>query len=232
MNLYLVINGHKPGLYQTWKECHEQIAAYPNPIFRLVHSQEEMDQCLQSWHDIVSSSKRDADVIFERNGDGRIQIYTDGSCFGNGTTKPAAGLGVYFGPNHPKNLSLPCVNRNTNNGAELEAILQAIEIIIELNLIKIDIHTDSEFLCNSLNLWYDDWEGRNWLTSTGKPVTYKNEMIHIKQLMKTRDIRILHVPSHQGVFGNEQADQLAREGARRSSAIHQGSSHRNQSSIN
>ncbi|XP_057335458.1 ribonuclease H1-like [Microplitis mediator] len=179
MSLYLVINGHKPSLYQTWKECYEQIAAYPNPIFR------------------------DADVTFERNSDGRIQIYTDGSCFGNGTTEPAAGLGVYFGPNHPKNLSLPCVNKNTNNGAELEAILQ-----------------------------YDDWEGRNWLTSTGKPVTYKNGMIHIKQLMKTRDIRILHVQSHQGVFGNEQADQLARDGARRSSAIHPGSSHRNQSSIN
>lgn len=122
-----------------------------------------MDQYLRIWHGIVGNS----DLAFERNSKERIQIYTDGSCFANTATESATGLGVYFGPNHPLHLSVPCTNRNAYSGAELEAILQAIQIIKQLNLINIDIHTDSEFLCNSLNLWYEHWRGRNWLASTG-----------------------------------------------------------------
>ncbi|XP_057336461.1 ribonuclease H1-like [Microplitis mediator] len=129
-------------------------------------------------------------------------------------SEPATGLGIYFGPNHPQNLSLPCFERNTNNGAELEAILQALKIIRNFNLTKIDIFTDSEYLCNSLTIWYENWKKRDWVTSTGKPVSYKRELNYIKSQMETRDIKIHHVPGHNGIHGNEQADQLARNGAK------------------
>ncbi|XP_057341816.1 ribonuclease H1-like [Microplitis mediator] len=208
MPFYVVLSGHKPGIYHTWEDCRDQILAYPNPIFKQLPSLKEVHKYLQHWKPIIHP------VQFERNVEGRITIFTDGLCFRNGTSEPATGLGIYFGPNHPQNLSLPCFDRNTNNGAELEAILQALKIIRKFDLTKIDLFTDSEYLCNGLTIWYENWEKRDWTTSTGKPVSYKEELEYVKAQMKARDIKIHHVPGHEGIYGNEQADQLAKSGAR------------------
>jgi hypothetical protein len=31
-----------------------------------------------------------------------VTVYTDGSCFGNGQNGATAGIGVYWGPDHPE----------------------------------------------------------------------------------------------------------------------------------
>ncbi|XP_053597511.1 ribonuclease H1-like [Microplitis demolitor] len=210
MPLYLVLSGHKPGIYSSWEDCRKQFISYPNPVFKQISSIKESHKYLRYWQTILYPLNHH----FGRNAKGRIIIFTDGSCFRNGSTESATGLGIYFGPNHPQNLSLPCFNRKTNNGAELEAILQALKIIRKFDLTKIDLFTDSEYLCNGLNIWYDNWKERDWITSTGKPVSYKEELKYIKTQMKARDIKIYHVPGHEGIYGNEQADQLAKDGAK------------------
>lgn len=55
-------------------------------------------------------------------------VYTDGSCFGNGMAGCKAGYGVFWGDNHPDNLSEP-LDRGppTNNRAELTAVIRALE---------------------------------------------------------------------------------------------------------
>ncbi len=47
-------------------------------------------------------------------------VYTDGACTGNGKANPIAGVGAYFGPNDPRNISelLPG-EKQTNQRAEL-----------------------------------------------------------------------------------------------------------------
>lgn len=39
--------------------------------------------------------------IFQEDADGRVHCYTDGSCLNNGQYGAKAGLGVYFGEDHP-----------------------------------------------------------------------------------------------------------------------------------
>ena len=50
---------------------------------------------------------------------GRVIVYTDGACSFNGQKGAAAGCGVYFGDNHPDNISLRLKGRQTNQRAEI-----------------------------------------------------------------------------------------------------------------
>ena len=52
-------------------------------------------------------------------------IYTDGACSKNGYAGACAGIGVYFGPNDPRNISKKVIGKQTNNTAELSAIIYA-----------------------------------------------------------------------------------------------------------
>ena len=38
---------------------------------------------------------------FDRDTSGPVSVYTDGCCHGNQTNTRRAGIGVYWGPNHP-----------------------------------------------------------------------------------------------------------------------------------
>lgn len=59
---------------------------------------------------------------------GHVKVYTDGSCFGNGTSAAVGGIGVAFGIDHFLNLSERLMDRATNNRAEITAAIRAIEI--------------------------------------------------------------------------------------------------------
>lgn len=44
--------------------------------------------------------RRHGKYDFMEDADGYVQVYTDGSCEGNGTSRAIAGLGVYFSEGH------------------------------------------------------------------------------------------------------------------------------------
>ena len=58
-----------------------------------------------------------------------INVYTDGACSNNGRANAKAGLGIYFGENDPRNSSERIIGKQTNNTAELTAILRAAAIL-------------------------------------------------------------------------------------------------------
>lgn len=82
-----------------------------------------------------------------------VEVYTDGSCTNNGTKKARAGLGVYFGENHPLNISAPVSGRATNNCGEIQAATKAIRIAHSMGIKKLAIKTDSKFVINSVTKW-------------------------------------------------------------------------------
>jgi ribonuclease HI len=61
-----------------------------------------------------------------------VVVHVDGACPGNGTQNAVGGVGIYFGPSSPYNLSAP-VNKttkpSTSQQAELHAALNALRII-------------------------------------------------------------------------------------------------------
>ncbi|KAJ2808911.1 hypothetical protein H4R20_000556 [Coemansia guatemalensis] len=151
-----------------------------------------------------------------------IVVYTDGASARNGRRGAAAGVGVYFGENDPRNISEPLEGaRQTNQRAELTAILRAIESLSTDCKKAIQICTDSMYSINCLTAWFHNWERNGWMGSTGKPVENQDIIQKILSLIRARvdnaapAIRFVHVRGHAGISGNEAADQLAVAGAKR-----------------
>ncbi len=58
-----------------------------------------------------------------------INVYTDGACSNNGRPDARAGFGIWFGDNDERNVSESFTGPQTNNRAELLAIIRALTIL-------------------------------------------------------------------------------------------------------
>lgn len=143
-----------------------------------------------------------------------LEIYTDGACKGN---PGLGGWGVVI--NSPK------INKElyggeldtTNNRMELTAILKALEFLTTIKpeiLEKLDIqlYTDSNYACQGINSWLNNWKKNNWKTSTNKEVKNKDLWQQIDELKSKFKIQWCWVKGHNGLPGNEKADELANKG--------------------
>lgn len=145
-----------------------------------------------------------------------VVVYTDGCCSSNGRRRARAGIGVYWGPGHPLNIGIRLPGRQTNQRAEIHAACKAIEQAKAQNISKLVLYTDSMFTINGITNWVQGWKKNGWKTSTGKEVINKEDFVQLEELTRDMDIQWMHVPGHSGFVGNEEADRLAREGARQS----------------
>lgn len=143
-----------------------------------------------------------------------VVVYTDGCCCSNGRKRARAGIGVYWGPGHPLNVGIRLPGRQTNQRAEIHAACKAIEQAKAQDITKLVLCTDSMFTINGITTWVKGWKQNGWRTSTGKEVTNKEDFAELERLARGMDIQWMHVPGHSGFRGNEEADRLAREGAK------------------
>lgn len=172
---------------------------------------------------------------------GMLRIYTDGSSLRNGTKLASAGVGVFFGPGDSRfvfedsskkrlrsltyigypsrNVSEPLKGaRQTNQRAELTAILRAIDIAPRHR--DVTIVTDSQYSINCVTVWFINWKRNNWMTKDKKPVENRDLVEPILARIEERNelkVKTLFewVKGHNQDPGNEAADQLAVNGAQR-----------------
>ncbi|XP_072935714.1 ribonuclease H1 [Epargyreus clarus] len=157
--------------------------------------------------------QKDRTVGFTEDNDGFVQVYTDGACSANGRSGAKAGLGVYWGDNHPMNRSEPVSGRATNNCGEIQAASCAIKTALQNGVTKLSINTDSKFLINSVTKWMPGWKRKGWKLQSGEPVKNEIDFKELDQLQDQLQIKWNYVEAHRGVHGNEMADQLAKAGA-------------------
>jgi len=158
-----------------------------------------------------------------------IIIFTDGSTLNNqnkGSRK--GGVGVFFGDNDIRNISLPLEesedNKVTNQVTELLACVKGIETLVTGQKIKnkIIIYTDSMYIVNMMKSWADKWEKNDWKKSDGNEVLNLNLVKKLYYYSKNLNIEFIHVRSHTKEpprndpkykiwYGNMQADRLAVE---------------------
>ena len=94
-----------------------------------------------------------------------IFVYTDGACTNNGKPTARAGFGVYFGKDDPRNVSEAYKGPQTNNVAELLAIIKALSILrqeIEDGE-KIVIYSDSTYSIRCCTDYGEKMEKKNWI---------------------------------------------------------------------
>ena len=172
------------------------------------------------------------------SGTNNLRIYTDGSSLRNGAQGALAGVGVYFGPRderyarsiHSYNYILR-TNRNvsealsgprqTNQRAELTAVLRALEIVPRNR--NVTIVTDSRYAIDCITVWYINWRKNGWKTAAGKAVENKDLVEHVLAKIEERNgagVKTLFewIKGHASHPGNVEADKLAVNGARNNNA--------------
>ncbi|KAG5670564.1 hypothetical protein PVAND_000818 [Polypedilum vanderplanki] len=161
--------------------------------------------------------KKYGKYIFNEDANGFVHVFTDGSCESNGSKFARAGLGVYFGKNHPLNASEPVKGKATNNVGEIQASIKAIESAQSCEIRKLNIFTDSQYLMNSICIWMPKWKKNKWMLANQKEVKNKIDFQRLDQLINSGNMLIKwsYIPAHKGHDGNEAADRLAKEGAQR-----------------
>ncbi|XP_024234249.1 ribonuclease H1 isoform X1 [Oncorhynchus tshawytscha] len=191
------------GQKRHYNHVEEEEKEVVSPAKRAKPSQEaSQDSC-------ASSKSSDG---FTYMGDA-VVVYTDGCCSGNGKAGARAGIGVYWGRDHPLNVAEPLDGRQTNQRAELQAACKALEQAKEMDIKKLVLYTDSKFTINGVTSWVKNWKLNNWRLKSGGPIINREDFEKLDKLNEELKVVWLHIPGHAGYLGNEEADRLSREGA-------------------
>lgn len=220
---YAVKNGKNVGIFDNWDECKESISGYSGSIFKKFKYKSQAEEYLDSnkkkkikkIDDFFSSCKEedkeeDKDKEEDNNND-IIYVYTDGACIHNGRENAKAGIGIYFGENDSRNVSERIDGKQTNNTAELKAIIKVYDILQKdiMNNKKIKIYSDSTYSINCATNY------RKTTKSNGTEIPNKELVEQIYNLYRNYpNVEFIHIKAHTNnkdihSLGNEQADLLA-----------------------
>ena len=138
-----------------------------------------------------------------------ITAYTDGSCLGN--PGPGGWAAVLLWNDHRKELT-GGFRLTTNNRMEILAAVEALSALKRPT--RIELHTDSRYLCDAVEKgWLTNWQRNGWKTSGKQPVKNKDLWMRLIPLLKTNQVVFHWVRGHSGHPENERCDVLAKEAA-------------------
>ena len=145
-----------------------------------------------------------------------INVYTDGACTNNGKPDARAGFGIWFADNDERNTSESFTGPQTNNRAELLAIIKALTIMreeIEQGQ-RINIYTDSTYSIRCCTTYGERMSKKGW-QNKGADIPNR-ELVEVAYnfCKKYPNVDFVHVAAHTGLtdehsIGNEHADRLA-----------------------
>ncbi|KAK3349273.1 ribonuclease H-like protein [Lasiosphaeria hispida] len=235
---YGVAVGRKPGVYTDWTKAQEAIVGWKGPKYKKFDTRAQAEAFVRSFTRVASApgdsegeddddeeppakkakkelpkgKKEPPKAGLSKDGT-RLVIYTDGASSNNGKAGARAGVGVYFGHGDNRNISEPLEGMpQTNQRAEMAAILRALEVADETQ--EIEICSDSSYSIDALTQWYRGWERNGWVSTGGKAVMNQDlikpalEIIQSRKRKGTETI-FTKVDGHKGIPGNEAADRLA-----------------------
>ena len=164
---------------------------------------------------IKKEGKPDTNLHFDE--EGFVVVHTDGACSANGRAGARAGVGIWWYDNSHHNVSRPVTgSRHTNNTAEIQAAYVAVKQARDMNIKKLNIKTDSKFVIDCMNVWIHGWKKNNWRKKSKEPVINREDLERLDAEINSGDVQVkwTHVRGHAGIYGNEQADRLATDGAK------------------
>ena len=193
---YSVFKGFNKGIYRSWKECEREVKGYKGAIYKKFKSEIEAIEFLNN------GKLKDDKSNF-------LKVYTDGSCINNGKEGSKGGIGIYFGDGDSRNVSKSLeYDKVTNNVAELSALNEALDILVEYDSDTI-IYTDSKYVILCCTSYGRKQSVKNWIDDIPNKDLVK--LVYNKFISK-ENIRLEYVRGHNNCHGNDMADKLAREG--------------------
>lgn len=195
---YAVRIGRKPGIYDTWDECNDNVYGYSGAVYKSFFSLEEARAFLNPAQ---KKNAKKHHCVVEAYVDGS---YVDGRA-GWGYLLLRNGFGLVKGYG-------PCTKARDirNIGGEIESAERAVMKAVEYGADLVRIYHDYEGIGR--------WGNREW--SRNKPDT-KAYADFIAEMRKKIDIEFVKVKGHTGVVFNEMADRLAAKGVTATEVVEQ-----------
>jgi ribonuclease HI len=143
--------------------------------------------------------------------DSKIVVYTDGSSLNNRSAIATCGSGVWFGENDERNIATrPPTEDQSNQVGEIAAVILAARAVPDF--VELEIRSDSLTTIEGLTQHLETWENRGWIGVKNSEIL----RVAAYQLRKrSAPTRFQWVKGHSGDTGNEEADKLAGEAAKR-----------------
>ena len=136
-----------------------------------------------------------------------VTIYTDGACSKN--PGPGGWGCVLIYGSHRKEAS-GSAQDTTNNRMELTAAIEALRML--KRSCKVDLYTDSAYLCNAFEKsWLDHWRRNGWKTSNKHEVENRDLWEQLITLCETHEVQFHKVKGHSDNEENNRCDKLARD---------------------
>lgn len=207
MTFYAVSNGRTTGIFLNWVDCNNSVKGYKNALYKKFNTKEEAENFIKLNNKNLDTPSKKEDFVPD------YCVYTDGACSNNGKPNALAGIGIFFGIDDIRNVAKKIEGKQTNNAAELSAIIETYFIIENdvLNGKKIAIISDSEYSIKCVTSYGERCYKKHW-----------NVDIPNKELVKTayelykdkQNIKFIHIRAHTNntdihSFGNDNADKLA-----------------------
>ena len=206
MSFYAVANGKQCGIYNTWKECQENVKGYKCAKYKKFDNENDAKIFIQEFG---------STQIKDKNVEPHYYVYMDGACSKNGTIEATSGIGVYFGEDDPRNISKKVDDKPTNNVAELNAMITA------FNIVKNDLDegkiitfvSDSEYAIKCATCYGKTQQSGNWAKDIPNKELVKILYEYCKNYV---NLQFLHIKAHTNnddihSIGNHNADLLARK---------------------
>jgi len=202
MPFYAVAKGRTPGIFLTWPECQESVKGFSGAVYKKFDKRGDAEVFIQGASEVGHKD----DIVVD------YYVYTDGACSNNGKEGASAGIGVYFGEGDPRNISRRVEGKQTNNVAELMAIIAAFEVIKD-DLIggkSVAIVSDSEYAIRCCGSYGARLAGEGW-----RSVIPNKELVRkVWEYSQGVNVQFIHIRAHTGLtdehsLGNDGADRLA-----------------------
>ena len=199
MVYYVVHRGRTPGIYITWEDCKKNVTGYSKPIYKKF-------ECIQKAANFLMNG-------WETPSSAELFVYTDGACSNNGKVNAKAGIGVYFGENDERNISESIPGKQTNNTAELRAMIKALTIL-KNETKEVCIFTDSKYVLLCCGSYGNRMDKEDWIKEIPNKELVK-QVFHLKK--NTPKLTLRYVKAHTNntdphSIGNAHADALALKG--------------------
>ena len=202
MPFYAVAKGRTTGIFLSWPECQESVKGFSGAVYKKFDTRSDAEDFIQGASEVVHKELVSPDYY----------VYTDGACSNNGKEGASAGIGVYFGEGDPRNISRRIEGKQTNNVAELMAILAAYEMIKDdiVGGKLVAIVSDSEYAIRCCGSYGERMNKEGWKTA----IPNKDLVRRLYELYRGSNVQFIHIRAHTGLsdehsVGNAEADRLA-----------------------
>ena len=212
---YAVKQGRKTGIYLTWSQAKEQIDGYSGAVYKsfkdlheaekyLINNDQHEDMAVDNKIGVSELNKKIEEQI-DSLSDDEVIAFVDGSY--NDQLKKSGYGTIIISKGRNKSVSYKAFTEQfseelislRNVAAELEGVKEALEVATNSNKKKITIYYDYE----GIEKWATgEWKAKKNLT--------KKYVEFIKDKSRQIKIEFVKVPSHEGVYYNEEADSLAK----------------------